>query len=50
MPSIIVPPAPKSNKQRRQGKKQRKFGRKHRNGKPFGMRGGCGCETCRGRR
>lgn len=31
----------------RKGKKGRKFGRKHRNGKPFGMKGGCGCVNCR---
>ena len=34
---------------RRGGKKGRKIGRKHRNGKPFGRRGDCGCITCRAR-
>lgn len=36
-------------KKKREGKKHRKIGRKHRNGRPFGMRGGCGCVTCRAR-
>lgn len=37
-------------KQRKKGKNgSRKFGRKTRNGKPFGMHGGCGCITCRSR-
>lgn len=36
-----------ARKKKREGKKGRKYGRKHRNGKPFGTRGGCGCITCR---
>lgn len=32
---------------KKKGKKGRKFGRKHRNGKPFHTNGGCGCITCR---
>jgi hypothetical protein len=32
---------------RRKGKKGRKYGRKNRNGKPFGVNGGCGCAFCR---
>ena len=41
----------KRTKQRKkEGKKGRKYGRSHRNGKPFGMKGGCGCITCRGSR
>jgi len=32
---------------KKKGKKGQKFGRKRRNGKPFGMNGGCGCISCR---
>lgn len=39
----------KRNKGAKSSKRGRKIGRKHRNGKPFGMRGGCGCITCRAR-
>lgn len=39
----------KSSKGAKSSKRSRKIGRKHRNGKPFGMRGGCGCITCRAR-
>lgn len=45
-PVLVIPP----KRRKKEGKKQRKFGRKYRNGKPFGMHGGCGCETCRVRR
>lgn len=40
----------KKPKRRRDGKKGRKYGRKHRNGKPHHMNGGCGCEFCRGQK
>lgn len=38
-----------SKRHRRGGKKGRKYGRKHRNGKPHGVHGGCGCDFCRHR-
>lgn len=40
----------RKKKARKGGKSgSRKFGRKHRNGKPFNRHGGCGCITCRAR-
>ena len=41
--TLTLPP----RKKKREGKKGRKYGRKHRNGKPFNTNGGCGCVTCR---
>jgi hypothetical protein len=32
---------------KKESQKGRKIGRKHRNGKPFGRNGDCGCITCR---
>jgi hypothetical protein len=43
---MLVPDQPK-RKNKREGKRHRKYGRKHRNGKPFGRGGDCGCITCR---
>lgn len=47
MPSSSIEALLPKRKKKRDGKKGRKYGRKHRNGKPHGMNGGCGCEFCR---
>lgn len=44
---LVQPKLERAKKRKKEGKKGRKYGRTHRNGKPHGMRGGCGCEFCR---